>query len=116
MSTSTRTVLGELVQHFVTLEPGETVDILLDSVASAAVSVQVTVGAGDTAHVHGACTDTSAVAVIEHDAFPLFGEDGAVTATGNRRTACTAFPGPLRTVFVTAAAGNTKALRVTVLQ
>jgi hypothetical protein len=114
MSTNTRKSLGELVRHVVTLAAGESASVQLDSTLAGAVSLQVTVAAGDSATAHGSCDDTAPV--VAEDAFPLFGEDGVIAATTAKRTACMPFPGPLRTVFLSADADNTGTVRVVVLQ
>lgn len=114
MSTNIRKSLGELVRHVVTLAAGESAQVQVDSTVSAGVLVQVTVSAGDSATAHGSADDTAVVSA--EDAFPLFGESGVVASVGAKRTAGMPFPGPLRTVFLAAAAGNTGIVRVVILQ
>jgi hypothetical protein len=114
MHTYTRKPLGELVQHIVTLAAGDSFSVPVDSTTAASVLVQVTVAAGDSATAHASADDTAAVTA--EDAFPLFGEDGVVASTGAKRTAGVPFPGPLRSVFVSADAGNTGTVRVVILQ
>lgn len=109
----TRKVLGERVQHIVVLAAGESQVVPLDATDRQAVSVQLTVAAGDSAKAHGSCDD--AAAVVAEDAFPLFGEDGTF-APSAKRTACAPYPGPLRTVFLSAHADNTGTVRAVILQ
>lgn len=114
MSTSTRTTLGELVRHVLTLAAGESGSVHLDSTTALGVSVTVGLAAGDAATAHGSLDDAPVVA--SGQAFPLIGEAGAIASAPAAHTVCIAYPGPLRTVIVSAAGGNSGVVRVVVLQ
>lgn len=110
MATKLRETFGKRVRYTVTLEAGEAVAVQLDAAAFATVSAQITVASGDSASAHGSLDD----AATPTQGFPLFGEDGSVLA-GTARSVCLAYPGPLRTVRLAAAAENAGTVRVVIL-
>jgi len=110
----TRTRIGDRIRHTVALAAGEHAAIELDSLDRPSLTIQVHVGTGDAAIVVGTLDDASAFPLFANP-FPLVGEDGHIPA-GALRTVAIVFPGPLRTVHVTAPNENAGTVRVVVLQ